>query len=69
MVPTDFQNGRLWFEVRLDNSEKKVKSSFKNAKKLGLLIAFLIVCNFQNWRVFRGGNFKKKVYFELMAVK
>ena len=63
-MPTDSQNDHLWFEVRLDNSEKKVKSSFKNAKKkLGLLIAFLIVCNFQNWRVFRGGNFKKKSLF------
>ena len=40
----DFQNGRLGFEVQLDNSEKKVKS-FKN----GLLIAFWIVGNFQNW--------------------
>ena len=39
-MPTGFQNGRLGFEVQLDNSEKKVKS-FKNVKKLGLLIAFL----------------------------
>ena len=39
-MPTDFQNGHLGFEVRLDNSEKKVKS-FKNVKKLSLLIAFL----------------------------
>ena len=32
-MPTDFQNGHLGFEVRLDNSEKKVKSFLRNAKK------------------------------------
>ena len=68
-MPTDFQNGHLGFEVRLDNSEKKVKS-FKNVKKLSLLIAFLIVSNFQNWRVFlEEVILRKKSIFELMAVK
>lgn len=68
-MPTGFQNGRLGFEVQLDNSEKKVKS-FKNVKKTQSFNSF-----FESWAIFkiggcfRGGNFKKKVYFELMAVK
>ena len=62
-MPTGFQNGHLWFEVRLDNSEKKVKS-FKNVKKTQSFNSFFDREQFSKLAgVFRGGNFKKKVYF------
>ena len=61
-MPTGFQNGHLGFEVQLDNSEKKVKS-FKNVKKLGLLIAF-----FESWAIFKIGGCLEEVILRKKSI-